>query len=89
MCVCVCVCACVCVQVEETEKEREERLKQWEDFLEDEGGDGGDRQERVATEKKVSTVFFINFNMIMVFNCRELLRADKRTVLCIVMHSVT
>ena len=51
------------MQVEETEKEREERLKQWEDFLEDEGGDGGDRQEGVGegtTEKKVSTVFSIN-----------------------------
>ena len=37
-------------QVEETEKEREERLKQWENFLEDEegGGGGGTGREKVA-----------------------------------------
>ena len=67
LCVCVCVCVCVCArartctQVEETEKEREERLKQWEEFLEDEGtegGVGGAREEGVGegiTDRNVST----------------------------------
>ena len=31
----------LCVQVEETEKEREERLKQWENFLEEGEEDKG------------------------------------------------
>ena len=41
--------------MEETEKEREERLKQWENFLEDEegGGDGGGTREGPTTAEQV------------------------------------
>ena len=53
----MCVGCVVYVQVEETEKEREERLKQWESFLEDEGGDGGgegsDKKEPLTKEDVV------------------------------------
>ena len=40
----------MCVQVEETEKEREERLKQWENFLEE--GEGEEEKEKGKGEKE-------------------------------------
>ena len=59
-------------QVEETEKEREERLKQWENFLDDEegGGGGGTGREKVAetsaqeTQRKVKMVWEVQLQLL-------------------------
>lgn len=42
--------------MEETEKEREERLKQWEDFLEEEEGEEGGREGRPEGSEPPTTV---------------------------------
>ena len=84
--------------MEETEKEREERLKEWENFLEEgegeeeEGGKGGGKgggKDSTATsthqsrgENKVCVLSFMTFELQLVFGCRKVVKAEKDILLC-------
>ena len=88
----------VCVQVEETEKEREERLKQWENFLEEgEEEKGKEKGESDSTgqptdqpNKFLCSVLFtvIQFDSIYVGEWRKLTRMwncyQKKSSICII-----
>ena len=59
--------------MEETEKEREERLKQWEDFLEEEEGEEGGSEAHTTvsleavntTERKVNIIWDVFIHIIL------------------------
>ena len=76
--------------MEETEKEREERLKEWENFLEEGEGEGGKRdgngrgKDSTATsthqsrgEDKVCVLLFHDFRVAVGFGCRKVVKAEK------------